>query len=253
MNDKDELLILADKGVEDYEPFQCSSALLLERESFLPLAQCYLDRKSFDVRDRNTWVHVGQRNGANVAVVVGAGSPHCAIRVEYLRRYFGVRSLIRIGTCGGLQQGQMQGDVILPTAAIRQEGTSACYVEGNWPAAADFFLNRAIVDCLVSAQIPHHVGLIWTTDGRMVENDAAVLRYSKNGILGVDMDTSALLVVSSLRGMKSASLCIISDVPIEQTGEEFKGTRTYESWCSVVMPRADQLICLSLQLLPALQ
>jgi uridine phosphorylase len=114
-----------------------------DKEEF-PIAQRYLDHESFEVKDRNTWVHVGKYKGKNVAMVVGAGSPHCAVRVEHLRQYFGVRTVIRIATCGGLQKGQKQGDVILPTAAIRQEGTSACYIEGNWPAGADFVLNRHI-------------------------------------------------------------------------------------------------------------
>jgi uridine phosphorylase len=249
MNDTDALRIRSDAGVEDYEPFQSSTALLLERESFLPIAQRYLDQESFDVKDRNTWVHVGKYKAKNVAMVVGAGSPHCAVRVEHLRQYFGVHTIIRIGTCGGLQKRQMQGDVILPTAAIRQEGTSACYIEGNWPAAADFSLNRKIADHLASDNIPHHIGLQWTTDGRMVEDDATVSRYSKNGVLGVDMDTSALFVVSALRKIKIASLCIISDVPIDEIGEDFKGLRTYETWCNVVVPRAEELIRLSLQVL----
>ena len=249
MNDDYKLRILSDLGVEDYEPFQSSTALLLERESFLLIAQRYLDQESFDVKDKNTWVHVGKYKGRNVALVVGAGSPHCAVRIEHLRQYFGVRTVIRIGTCGGLQKGQKQGDVILPTAAIRQEGTSACYIEGNWPAAADFVLNRIIADRLTSEVIPHRIGLLWTTDGRLVEDDATVARYSKYGILGVDMDTSALFVVSALRNVRIASLCIISDIPIDQIGEDFKGIRTYESWCDVVVPRAEQLIRLSLQVL----
>lgn len=249
MNDGDGLRIRSDIGLEDYESFQSPTALLLERESFLPIAQRYLDQESFDVKDRNTWIHVGKYKGKNVAMVVGAGSPHCAIRVEHLRQYFGVRNVIRIGTCGGLQKGQKQGDVILPTAAIRQEGTSACYIEANWPAAADFALNRNIADRLALDDIPHHFGLMWTTDGRLVEDDATVSRYSKSGVLGVDMDTSALFVVSALRKVRIASLCIISDIPIDEIGEDFKGMRTYESWCNVVVPRADQLIRLSLQVL----
>jgi hypothetical protein len=45
------------------------------------------------------------------------------------------------------------------------------------------------------------------------------------------------------------SLCIISDVPIDEIGEDFKGMRTYESWCNVVLPRAEELIRLSIQVL----
>jgi hypothetical protein len=63
------------------------------------------------------------------------------------------------------------------------------------------------------------------------------------------MDTSALFVVSALRKVKIASLCIISDIPIDEIGEDFKGLRTYESWCNVVVPRAEELILLSLQVL----
>jgi nucleoside phosphorylase len=68
-----------------------------------------------------------------------------------------------------------------------------------------------------------HTGMTWTTDGRFVESNEKILRFSGMGIKSVDMETSAVLVVCSVRKVPGFSISIVTDSPIEDLNKSFKG------------------------------
>ena len=88
----------------------------------------------------------------------GIGAASCAIAVEELIQC-GVHNLIRIGSCGALQPECALGDLIFVTGAIRDDGTSAAYVEAQYPAIPDFDLLCACRESAVAENIPYHLGI----------------------------------------------------------------------------------------------
>lgn len=149
----------------------------------------------------------GVYRGIPVLVMsTGMGGPSVAIAVEELRN-IGVTHLIRIGSSGALQQGIGLGDLILVSAAVRDDGTSRTYVPEQYPAVADMDLLCACVRSARDKGLGYHVGLCRSHDSFYIDNDQEVSEtWSKRGVLGADMETAALFTVASLRGLKAASI-----------------------------------------------
>ncbi len=141
-----------------------------------------------------------------LAMSTGMGGPSVAIAVEELKN-IGVTHLIRIGSCGALQEGIGLGDLILVSAAVRDDGASRTYVPEQYPAAADVELLCACIRSARERELRCHVGLARSHDSFYIDNDEEVsTAWSKRGVLGADMETSALFTVAALRGLKAASI-----------------------------------------------
>ncbi|NLT97304.1 MAG: nucleoside phosphorylase, partial [Christensenellaceae bacterium] len=97
----------------------------------------FLDNPRFYHQNREYTTWLGEIEGQPVLVMsTGMGGPSTAIAVEELYMT-GVRTFIRVGTCGGMQTEGMGGDVVIANAAIRMEGTTREYVPVEFPAVAD--------------------------------------------------------------------------------------------------------------------
>ena len=108
-------------------------------------------------REFRSWQ--GTYKGKKMLVTsTGIGAASCAIAVEELIQC-GVHNLIRIGSCGALQPECALGDLIFVTGAIRDDGTSAAYVEAQYPAIPDFDLLSACRESAVAENIPYHLGI----------------------------------------------------------------------------------------------
>ncbi|WP_423760756.1 hypothetical protein [Burkholderia sp. NLJ2] len=161
--------------------------------------------------------------GVGVAAVIAQGAP---MAVDALERLVGAgaRSVVRIGTTGGLQRDQSIGDVVLPFCAVRNEGTSGHYLRADAPACANLPLVERIRAALLSRYgLDVHPSMSWTTDGRWVESDQDVLELSRLGVSAVDMETAALFAAGLYRAVDVASVSVIADLPILHVGEAFKG------------------------------
>lgn len=150
---------------------------------------------------------VGSYHGVRIlAMSTGMGGPSVAIAVEELHN-LGVTHAVRIGSCGALQEGISLGDLIVVSAAVRDDGASRTYVPEQYPAAADPDLLAACIRSARARGLAHHVGLARSHDSFYIDNEDAVSAvWSKRGVLGSDMETSALYTIAALRGMKAASI-----------------------------------------------
>ena len=154
-----------------------------------------------------------------LAMSTGMGGASMAIAVEELKN-IGITHIIRIGSCGALQEGIGLGDLILVNAAVRDDGASRTYVPEQYPAVADTGLLLACMESAKERGFHHHVGLARSHDSFYIDNEEEVsAAWSKRGVLGSDMETAALFTVARLRGLKAAS--ILNNVVIwgEDTGE----------------------------------
>lgn len=149
----------------------------------------------------------GTYKGVKVlAMSTGMGGASTGIAVEELVQ-IGVTHAIRIGSCGALQEGIKLGDLVIVNGAVRDDGASKTYVGAQYPAIPDTDL---LFDCIEAAkekEFPYHVGIARSHDSFYIDNEDEVSAYwSKQGVLGSDMETAALFTIGRIRGLKTAGI-----------------------------------------------
>lgn len=167
----------------------------------------------------------GYYKGVKVmATSTGIGGASACIAIEELRN-IGVKTLIRIGSCGALQQGMKLGDLVIANGAVRNEGTSCMYVEKGYPAVPDPELMFNIIKAAKELGANYYCGRIRSHDSFYTdESDAIDEFWSKKGIIASDMETAPLFVVGGLRGLKTAS---ILNVVVEYNASLESGINNY--------------------------
>ena len=149
------------------------------------------------------------------------GGPSVAIGVEELAE-LGVHTFLRVGTCGAAQPEIKMGDLVIAIGSVRSEGTPNGYVPPEYPALASLDVVNALVEAASAAKVPYHVGVIRSVDA--LYSDLVPERmprprhlreeldmWSRAGILSNDMESSTLMVVSSLRGWRSGVILLCVD------------------------------------------
>jgi len=175
---------------------------------------------------REYTTYTGLLDGTPVsATSTGIGGPSTAIAVEELCN-LGAHTLIRVGTCGGMQPAVRWGDVILAQAAVRDEGTTFQYVPPGYPAVAHAEVLDALRGAAAEQKPPHHVGLVQSKDSFYGEMEpdrmpvAAELRqrwdaWVRAGVLASEMECATLFVVAAVRGARAgAALVCVNETPL---------------------------------------
>ncbi len=138
------------------------------------------------------------------------GAPHAVMGMEKLIA-MGARRILVLGWCGSLQPSLKVGDLVVPTHAVSEEGTSKHYPTASKNPPSDAALNRILETVLKEKKTPFTKGPIWTTDAIYRETPEKVKAYQQQNILAVEMEISALLAVSSFRSVQLAALLVVSD------------------------------------------
>jgi uridine phosphorylase len=140
----------------------------------------------------------------------GIGAPAVALLLEELAAS-GTRRCIAVGVAGALQASIKSGECIIPTEAIRDEGTSHHYLPADVHASPSDELLRRFTSALDQRGKNYISGKIWTTDAPYRETAEEIARYEKEGILTVDMEMSAFLCVCSALKMEAACALVAAD------------------------------------------
>lgn len=140
----------------------------------------------------------------------GIGGPSAAIAVEELARV-GVETVIRVGTIGALQSDIEIGDMIVATAAGKEEGTSKRYENPVLPAVSDFDTVRALTDAAEehTDAVPVHIGPIVTDDAFYNETDAYVEGWEEANLLAVEMEAAAVFTIARRHGLAAGAICTV--------------------------------------------
>jgi purine-nucleoside phosphorylase len=139
------------------------------------------------------------------------GAPYAVMLLETLIAW-GVRNIIFLGWCGAVSEKVKIGDIILPTSAVIDEGTSAHYGQMDTGISrASSSLVSMIRQVLKKNQIDFHAGAIWTTDAVYRETRQLVETRQQDGILAVEMELSALYSVAQFRRVALAGILVVSD------------------------------------------
>lgn len=177
----------------------------------------YLDDNHFVASNREFTTWSGSLRGKKILVTsTGIGGPSAAIAMEELCA-IGVDTFIRVGTCGGINMNVKSSDVVIPTAAIRHEGTSREYAPIEYPAVADFEIVRALVDSARELGERWHTGVVQCKDSfygqhspkRMPVHDELLMKWDawkRLGVLASEMESAAMFVVAASLGVRCGSV-----------------------------------------------
>lgn len=148
----------------------------------------------------------------------GIGSANAATIMDLLvaKKPQGV---LFLGKCGGLKSSTEIGHFILPTAAIRGEGTSDDYVPKEVPAMPSFKLHKFVSDKIIAYKQEYRTGVIYTTNRRVWEWDDNFKKYLKTlYTIGIDMETATLFIVGLVNQIPRGALLMVSDMPLVPEG-----------------------------------
>jgi DeoD family purine-nucleoside phosphorylase len=144
----------------------------------------------------------------------GMGCPSAAIVIEELVQ-LGVKKILRVGTCGGLQPGMTMGDLIVALSATPADSTASHYVGGEPHApTADFEILHEVVHQAKHLGKPVRVGPIVSSDVFYNPDPEQALRWSRRGILAVEMEAAVLFTLGALRGIQTGCMLLVSDIVV---------------------------------------
>jgi len=138
------------------------------------------------------------------------GAPQAVMGMEKLIA-LGARRIWVLGWCGSLQPDLKAGDLVVPTDAVSEEGTSQHYPIGRRKAVCDRDLTRILGEALTREGHGCRTGTVWTTDGPYRETPSKVAQYGREGVLAVEMEMAALMTLSVYRSVRLAGLLVVSD------------------------------------------
>ncbi len=147
-----------------------------------------------------------ERHGQEVAVLhPGVGAPLAAGFLEEAI-VLGARKVVACGGCGTLSPEVGAGDIVVPTSAVRDEGTSFHYLAPSRSVDADAAGVAAAIALLEERGVPYSTGPTWTTDALYRETRERVRRRAAEGCLVVEMEAAAFFAVARFRGIRFAQL-----------------------------------------------
>ena len=129
------------------------------------------------------------------------------------------KACLFLGKCGGTKKKNKVGDLILPIAAIRGDGTSDDYFPPEVPALPSFALQKAISTTIRDQGHDYWTGTVYTTNRRVWEHDKSFKKYLKQiRCLGVDMETATLFSTGFHNRIPTGALLLVSDMPMIPEG-----------------------------------
>jgi len=185
-------------------------------------------------------------NGITI-INFGMGSPNAALIMDTLSA-IQPQAVLFLGKCGGLKDKSQVGDYILPSAAIRGEGTSNDYFPIEIPALPAFNLQRAVSSNIRDFDKDYWTGTVYTTNRRVWEWDEKFKFYLKlTRAMAIDMETATLFSVGFHNGIPTGALLLVSDMPMKE-----EGVKTSESDKVVTTNFVDEHIRIGIKALSSL-
>lgn len=156
--------------------------------------------------------------GGITIINFGMGSPTAATVMDLLTA-INPEAVLFLGKCGGLKKRNKLGDLILPIAAIRGEGTSDDYFPEEVPALPAFALQKAISTTIRDYEVDYWTGTVYTTNRRVWEHDEEFKEYLKRvRAYAIDMETATIFMVGFANRIPTGALLLVSDQPMTPEG-----------------------------------
>lgn len=155
----------------------------------------------------------------NITIInFGMGSPGAATVMDLLSAIH-PKAVLFLGKCGGLKKRNKLGDLILPIAAIRGEGTSNDYFPPEVPALPAFALQKAVSTTIRDYEVDYWTGTVYSTNRRVWEHDEKFKTYLQDvRAYAVDMETATIFTVGFYNKIPTGALLLVSDQPMTPDG-----------------------------------
>ncbi|HWB29602.1 MAG TPA: AMP nucleosidase [Vicinamibacterales bacterium] len=196
------------------------------REAFAPYVlltnfRSYLDifaaQTNADIMGLDRPMPVAAADGLTM-IDFGMGSPNAATVMDLLSAV-APKAVLFLGKCGGLKRKNQLGDLVLPIAAIRGDGTSNDYLLPEVPALPAFSLQRAVSTVIRDRGQDYWTGTVYTTNRRVWEHDDAFKEYlRKTRSMAIDMETATIFAAGFANSIPSGALLLVSDQPMVPEG-----------------------------------
>ncbi len=175
--------------------------------------------KKFGVAIRGQDRPMQTATAMNITIInFGMGSAMAATMMDLLSAVE-PKAVLFLGKCGGLKKKIKLGDLILPIAAIRGEGTSNDYLPPEIPALPSFRLQMAVSHVIQKHELDYWTGTIYTTNRRVWEHDDAFKKYLRQiRASGIDMETATIFLVGFVNEIPHGALLLVSDNPMVPEG-----------------------------------
>lgn len=187
---------------------------------------------------RGMLAYTGKYKGQSISVMGhGMGIPSCLIYVKELISDFGVKRIIRVGSCGAIRKDIKLRDIIIGLGASTDSKVNRISFKDNDLAAiADFNLVRNAVDAARIIGIPIHVGNIFSTD-RFYNSDQDILNIlEKYGILGVEMEGAGIYSIAAEYSVRALVMCTVSDhIRTGQSLSAFERQHTFNDMIKIAL------------------
>ena len=162
-------------------------------------------------------MYTGLFNGIKITAINGGRfSTDTSITTEVMCNAQ-IQNIIRIGTCGSLDENIKVGDIVIVDKVIRGDGVTPYYVKPDFVTQADKKIADTLYDVAKGMGINVHRGTTWTTDALLRETREIVEAKRKEGAVAVDMVSSTMLTIAQTYNIKAGSILAVSDNVI--TGE----------------------------------
>jgi uridine phosphorylase len=206
-------------------------------------------------RHREFSTVTGRYRGLRVSCVsTGIGPDNIEIVLSEILAITERPTLIRIGSCGALQPGMEIGDIVISTGALRLETTTSWFVHEGYPAVAHYEAVLALEEAATRLGHRHHVGLTATAPGFYGAQGRPIphlpIRYpdlaeeiARQGILNLEMEASALLVLAGLAGSRAGVACAV--YANRRTGQFAEGDVRIQAEAAVVETGLESLVVLA--------
>ena len=176
-------------------------------------AETFLENAKLVNEVRGMLGYTGTWNGHRVTIQgSGMGMPSLSIYANELIREFGAKTLIRIGSCGGMQDKIKVRDVILAmTATTLNSPSSGIFRELNFAPCADWDLLQAAAQAAAKRGADTHIGGIYSSDVFYDERPDLNEQMVRHGILGVEMEAAELYTLAARHGCRALAVLTVSD------------------------------------------
>ena len=184
--------------------------------NFINYVQMFATKYGVEIQGRDRAMQTA--TSRNITIInFGMGSAMAATVMDLLGAV-NPKAVLFLGKCGGLKKTQI-GDLILPIAAIRGEGTSNDYMRPEIPALPSFRLQRAVSSTIKKHELDYWTGTVYTTNRRIWEHDEAFKEYLKEiRTMAIDMETATIFTVGFVNQIPHGALLLVSDNPLVPEG-----------------------------------
>jgi AMP nucleosidase len=186
--------------------------------NFKQYLQMFSDIEGVEIFGHNSPMQIATSKDKISIINFGIGSPNAALIMDLLTA-ISPKAVLFLGKCGSLKEKIKVGDLILPIAGIRGEGTSDDYADPKMPSLPSFRLQRAVSSTIINFNKDYFTGTVYSTNRRLWETDEKFKLYLRElRATAIDMETATIFIVGFINNIPRGALLLVSDEPMTIDG-----------------------------------